>query len=76
MMKPMQIAKGQKLRIKTQGESMIIESCSTVQQHAKNYTGEDVLGGWTSKITSAPKEDTGKPLPGQDKEGVDESEWD
>jgi hypothetical protein len=37
----------------------------------------DVLGGWTSKINNAKnQEQEKKPIPGENMEGVDPSEWD
>lgn len=35
-----------------------------------------MIGGWTSKITVSQKEEAKAPVPGEDKEGVDPSEWD
>jgi len=75
-MKPQEFKKGDNIRLKTKGDSIIIESCSKLQNFAKNYNGEDVLGGWTDKIqVGGPKIDDSKPLPGFDLQGVDDSEW-
>jgi len=74
LLKPMDLKKNDTFRLKTKGNSIIIESCSPLKPISSNYSGQDVLGGWTSKISSPVQ--SNKPLPGQDKEGVDDSEWD
>jgi len=75
--KAMDLKKGDQIRLKTKGDSIIIESCSKLNQQAQNYSGEDVLGGWTNKINASKLDDKhNKPLPGSNMEGVDEAEWD
>lgn len=72
---------GDKLRLKTKGSSIIVDFFSKSQQSAQNYGGEDVLGGWTSKIKSsssssssatAANEDT-KKNPADSMQGADDS---
>jgi len=77
LMKPMDLKKEAIIKLKTQGNSIFIESCSLLKEHAASYSGEDVLGGWTSKIHGAKQNNqTEKPIPGDDKQGADASEWD
>jgi hypothetical protein len=77
-MKPMDFKIGCRVKLKTKGFSPLIDVCSVVKENSTgNYSGENVLGGWTAKINAAPVEENArKPLPGEDKEGVDEAEWD
>jgi len=77
IMKFKELKKGDEIKFKTKGDSVIIESCSKLQETAKNYHGEDVLGGWTGKIqVGSSKEEDHRPLPGDNMQGVDDSEWD
>jgi len=73
-LKSMEIKKGMKIKVKTKGDSIFIESCSKLQETAQNYSGENVLGGWTDKISKG--KDDGKEIPGTNLQGVDDSEWD
>ena len=90
-MKPFDFKVGQSVKLKTKSDSIFVESVGK-SETATNYRGENVignyilpqnlmhLGGWTSKISNANNtkvaEQSHKPLPGEDKEGVDDSEWD
>jgi hypothetical protein len=88
MLKPMDIKKETKIRLKTKGDSIIIDSCSNLGEKAASYSGEgkrflieppkkfnfiDVIGGWSHKINNAKEE---KPVPGSHLQGAEDSEWD
>lgn len=55
--------------------SVLIESCTKLQEQALNYSGEDVLGGWTGKIKPGSGASE-KPLPTEQMQGVADEEWD
>jgi len=70
--KSMDLKKDQKIKLKTKGDSIFIESVGKTQDNfSSNYSGENVLGGWTTKINQADKTS-----PVEEKQGVDASEWD
>eukprot|EP01114_Cavostelium_apophysatum_P015696 TRINITY_DN4336_c0_g1_i1.p1 TRINITY_DN4336_c0_g1~~TRINITY_DN4336_c0_g1_i1.p1 ORF type:complete len:221 (+),score=24.68 TRINITY_DN4336_c0_g1_i1:53-715(+) len=73
-LKPMDIKKGAVLKLKTKGDSIFVDSCSVLKANAANYSGEDVLGGWTSKISAS--KDQEKKVEVDNREGADDSEWD
>ncbi|PRP74144.1 hypothetical protein PROFUN_06469 [Planoprotostelium fungivorum] len=79
-MKSRDLKKGDKIQIKTIGDTTLIESCANESKVAgSSYGGEDVLGGWTSKMNAKPNANTtggDKPLPGSQLEGVADEEWD
>jgi hypothetical protein len=53
LLKLMEWKKGEKMRLKTKGNSILIDQCSQLKLNAQNYSGEDVLGGWTYKIKTS-----------------------
>jgi hypothetical protein len=42
-LKTMDLKKDDVIRLKTKGDSIIIDSCSKLQQTAQNYSGEGIL---------------------------------
>eukprot|EP01116_Phalansterium_solitarium_P009984 TRINITY_DN2433_c0_g1_i1.p1 TRINITY_DN2433_c0_g1~~TRINITY_DN2433_c0_g1_i1.p1 ORF type:complete len:224 (+),score=76.30 TRINITY_DN2433_c0_g1_i1:219-890(+) len=74
--KPAEIKKGDEIRLKTKGDSFFIESFSKLVAHSAAYSGENVIGGWTSKIAVGKAASDDKPLPGANQQGADDSEWD
>jgi len=81
LLKSMNLKKGDRVKLKTKGNTILIHTCSTfLEKRAQNYHGEDVLGGWTNKIQVAKGNNNSEvslnKIPGEDKEGVDPSEWD
>jgi len=38
------------VRLKTKGNSILIESVASLDDKSPNYSGEDVQGGWGDKI--------------------------
>jgi len=49
-----------------------------ISELSKGFAGEDVLGGWDSKVQAMKHRDSDdtKPLPSASIQGVDEDEWD
>lgn len=39
-LKTMELKKGEKLRLKTRGNSIIVDSCASMKPTAQNYSGE------------------------------------
>jgi hypothetical protein len=80
LLKPFDFKVGQTVKLKTKSDSIFIGSVGKTDTAGINYRGENVIGGWTSKISTASTtkvaEQSHKPLPGEDKQGVDDSEWD
>jgi len=77
--KPRDLKKGSKIRAKTKGDSIFIESLAKLGEGGKlvegaNFTGQNVVGSWTDSIGEKKVEHKG-PIPGQNLQGVDESEW-
>jgi len=80
-LKPMDLKKGQRVKLKTKGDSIFVESCSQyLENRAQSYHGENVIGGWTTKIQASKDVDADLPkknkLPGEGMEGVADEEWD
>jgi hypothetical protein len=40
LVKPMEIKKGNQIKLKTKGDSIFVDTCSKVVETAKNYSGE------------------------------------
>eukprot|EP00052_Salpingoeca_macrocollata_P019229 m.159317 g.159317 ORF g.159317 m.159317 type:complete len:228 (+) comp20901_c0_seq1:2019-2702(+) len=76
----MDLVKGDQIRLKTAGDSPLIDSVSKLETSERktvtNYTGGDQVGGsWTDKVLSSGKEKD-QPLAQDKLEGVADDEWD
>ncbi|XP_064405183.1 arpin-like [Halichondria panicea] len=73
---------GQKVRLKTKGDSPFLESLtgldSEQKQRSSNYTGGEKAGqSWTDRVMGVKgTQDTPTQLPQDANEGVDDDEWD
>jgi len=77
--KPRDLKKGSKIRVKTKGDSIFVESIAKLGDAGKlvesaNYAGQNVVGTWTDHIGNKKIEHKG-PIPGENLQGVDDSEW-
>jgi len=62
----------------TKNHSIFIDMSAGISELSKGFAGEDVLGGWDSKVQAMKHRDSDdtKPLPSASIQGVDEDEWD
>eukprot|EP01117_Protostelium_nocturnum_P015867 TRINITY_DN618_c0_g3_i1.p1 TRINITY_DN618_c0_g3~~TRINITY_DN618_c0_g3_i1.p1 ORF type:complete len:225 (-),score=94.05 TRINITY_DN618_c0_g3_i1:102-776(-) len=81
-MKSKELKKGDRIQLKTKGDSIFIESCvtdSTKQVKSQSYSGEEVLDNWTHKLNDKPNansKNAAKPIPGEELQGAADEEWD
>eukprot|EP01104_Vermistella_antarctica_P002692 TRINITY_DN12909_c0_g1_i1.p1 TRINITY_DN12909_c0_g1~~TRINITY_DN12909_c0_g1_i1.p1 ORF type:complete len:229 (-),score=53.77 TRINITY_DN12909_c0_g1_i1:57-743(-) len=75
--KHIKLTLGEVVKLKTRGDTIFVFSIAPKTIRASNYAGEDVLGNWTDKIAAGKEvEEDAKPLPGDEKQGCDDDEWD
>ena len=76
------LAVGETVRIKCFGSSNFVESVwrtdATPLTKGTGYAGEDVDGGWTKKVMAQKQhvKEPEKPAQDENKDGVDDDEWD
>jgi len=77
-LKALELKKGIRISLKTKGDTILIESCAKPNDttNTANYSGENVGKSWTDSISSVKQNQEEKKIPGQDLQGVDDSEWD
>eukprot|EP00030_Apusomonadida_sp_AF-17_P003323 a347986_59.p1 GENE.a347986_59~~a347986_59.p1 ORF type:complete len:248 (-),score=96.74 a347986_59:204-893(-) len=75
MLRPLDLQPGQEVKLRTKNNSFILHSLSKSDMRAAGYSGGNLMGGFGAKISSKQEDDDAK-LPGEDKEGVAEDEWD
>jgi len=75
LVKPLDLKEGMHVSLRTQGNSVFIETIAKSAESAPDYAGEDVQGGWGAKIMNTKSEpDSWKP-PQDELQGVDDDEW-
>lgn len=74
-MRGLDLKEGDKVRLKTKGDTVLIESVAKETELATHFHGEQQKGTWTDQISKGDQKDD-KPVPGEELEGVDDDEWD
>jgi len=75
LMKSVELKKEVKVRLKTKGDSVLVDTITRFDTNMPNYTGEAVGDNWGTKIvTKRPDEVATEEV--DDRQGVDDSEWD
>lgn len=79
-LKNIELEDGDSIRIKTKNKGPFLESIAkldTKSATVSNYAGgENVGSSWTDKVMTVKAQNSSKPLPQDQNEGVDEDEWD
>eukprot|EP00008_Paramoeba_atlantica_P005709 CAMPEP_0201475812 /NCGR_PEP_ID=MMETSP0151_2-20130828/1166_1 /ASSEMBLY_ACC=CAM_ASM_000257 /TAXON_ID=200890 /ORGANISM="Paramoeba atlantica, Strain 621/1 / CCAP 1560/9" /LENGTH=222 /DNA_ID=CAMNT_0047856009 /DNA_START=1003 /DNA_END=1671 /DNA_ORIENTATION=+ len=77
-LKSLNLEVGDEVIFTTKGDSIFLETCHRSKGGAfGNYSEneKEVLGGWAAKVNKVGEAVSAEPLPWEQNEGVDESEW-
>jgi hypothetical protein len=76
-----ELIEGQKIRLKTQTDTAIIESIALMDSMSKttalNFVGGEAASGegWTDKLQRKGGGEAAEPIPGDELQGADDDEW-